>query len=136
MIDAFRNVLLLRRLSVSSSLLVVGAGLAGLGAARAARRSGFAGSVTVVGAETHRPYDRPPLSKDYLLGTVGVADVGLEGTAEDLGVDWRLGTVAPRSTRRTDDSPWPTARSSRRTPWCWPRAPRLGDCPAWRGRTC
>ena len=77
-----------------SSLLVVGAGLAGLGAARAARRSGFAGPVTVVGAETHRPYDRPPLSKDYLLGTVGVADVGLEGTAEDLGADWRLGTVA------------------------------------------
>ena len=79
---------------MSSSLLVVGAGLAGLGAARAARRSGFAGSVTVVGAETHRPYDRPPLSKDYLLGSVGVADVGLEGSTEDLGVDWRLGTVA------------------------------------------
>ncbi|HEY5786316.1 MAG TPA: FAD-dependent oxidoreductase [Microlunatus sp.] len=79
---------------MSSSLLVVGAGLAGLGAARAARRAGFAGSVTVVGAETHRPYDRPPLSKDYLLGTVGTADVGLEGTAEDLAVDWRLGTAA------------------------------------------
>lgn len=79
---------------MSPSLLVVGAGLAGLGAARAARRSGFAGSVTVVGAETHRPYDRPPLSKDYLLGTVGVGDLGLEGSTEELAVDWRLGTVA------------------------------------------
>lgn len=79
---------------MSPSLLVVGAGLAGLGAARAARRSGFAGSVTVVGAETHRPYDRPPLSKDYLLGAVGVGDIGLEGSTEDLAVDWRLGTRA------------------------------------------
>ncbi|GAA3689902.1 FAD-dependent oxidoreductase [Microlunatus aurantiacus] len=77
-----------------SSLLVVGAGLAGLGAARAARQAGFTGSVTVVGAETHRPYDRPPLSKDYLLGTVGVGDIGLEGSTEDLQVDWRLGSVA------------------------------------------
>ncbi len=77
-----------------SSLLVVGAGLAGLSAARAARQAGFAGPVTVVGAETHRPYDRPPLSKDYLLGAVGVGDLGLEGSAEDLQVDWRLGAVA------------------------------------------
>ncbi len=77
-----------------SSLLVVGAGLAGLGAARAARQAGFAGPVTVVGAETHRPYDRPPLSKDYLLGAVGVGDLSLEGSTEDLAVDWRLGSVA------------------------------------------
>ncbi len=77
-----------------SSLLVVGAGLAGLSAARAARQAGFTGPVTVVGAETHRPYDRPPLSKDYLLGAVGVGDIGLEGSTEDLAVDWRLGHVA------------------------------------------
>ena len=77
-----------------SSLLVVGAGLAGLSSARAARQAGFDGPVTVVGAESHRPYDRPPLSKDYLLGTVGVGDIGLEGSTEDLGVDWRLGVEA------------------------------------------
>lgn len=78
----------------SSSLLVVGAGLAGLSAARAARQAGFTGSVTVVGAESHRPYDRPPLSKDYLLGAVGAGDIGLEGSTEDLAVDWRLGAAA------------------------------------------
>lgn len=92
--DAFHHVLLVRRLSVRSSLLVVGAGLAGLSAVRAARQMGFAGPVTVVGAETHRPYDRPPLSKDYLLGAVGVGDLGLEGSSEDLAVEWRLGSVA------------------------------------------
>lgn len=92
--DAFHHVLLVRRLRVRSSLLVVGAGLAGLSAARAARQAGFTGPVTVVGAETHRPYDRPPLSKDYLLGAVGVGDIALEGSTEDLAVEWRLGEVA------------------------------------------
>lgn len=77
-----------------SSLLVVGAGLAGLGAARAARLAGFTGRVRVVGAERHRPYDRPPLSKDYLLGAVGPADLSLEGSTEDLDVDWLLGRSA------------------------------------------
>ncbi|MDN5771892.1 MAG: FAD-dependent oxidoreductase [Microlunatus sp.] len=79
---------------MTSSLLVVGAGLAGLGTARAARQSGFTGSVTLVGAERHRPYDRPPLSKDYLVGSVGAGDIGLEGSTEDLNVEWRLGTAA------------------------------------------
>lgn len=46
--------------------VVVGASLAGLRAVEAARKSGFAGSVTLIGAEPHLPYDRPPLSKVYL----------------------------------------------------------------------
>lgn len=48
------------------SLVVVGASLAGLRAAEAARKAGFEGDVTLVGAEKHLPYDRPPLSKAYL----------------------------------------------------------------------
>lgn len=79
---------------MASSLLVVGAGLAGLGAVRAARQSGFTGDLTLVGAEPHRPYDRPPLSKDYLLGSVGAGDIGLEGSTEALDVTWRLGEPA------------------------------------------
>ncbi|MFT4262242.1 MAG: FAD-dependent oxidoreductase [Nocardioides sp.] len=47
-------------------LVVVGASLAGLRAAEAARKTGFTGSVTLVGAESHLPYDRPPLSKAFL----------------------------------------------------------------------
>lgn len=47
-------------------LVIVGACLAGLRAAEAARKTGYAGEITVVGAERHLPYDRPPLSKAYL----------------------------------------------------------------------
>ena len=41
-------------------LVVVGASLAGLRAVEAARRAGFTGSITLIGAEDHLPYDRPP----------------------------------------------------------------------------
>ena len=47
-------------------LVVVGASLAGLRAVEAARKTGYDGSVTLVGAEEHLPYDRPPLSKAFL----------------------------------------------------------------------
>ena len=49
-----------------ADLVVVGASLAGLRAVEAVRSDGFDGSVTLVGAEEHLPYDRPPLSKDHL----------------------------------------------------------------------
>ncbi|MYW90188.1 FAD-dependent oxidoreductase [Amycolatopsis rubida] len=49
-----------------AGLVVVGAALAGLRAATAARRTGYDGPVTLVGAEPHLPYDRPPLSKAFL----------------------------------------------------------------------
>ncbi|MDT0201693.1 FAD-dependent oxidoreductase [Nocardioides sp. AE5] len=51
-----------------SAILVVGASHAGIHAAASLREGGYAGSITVVGAEDHLPYHRPPLSKDYLLG--------------------------------------------------------------------
>ncbi|MDH6282652.1 NAD(P)/FAD-dependent oxidoreductase [Prescottella agglutinans] len=47
-------------------LVVVGASLAGLRAVEAARADGFDGPITLIGAEPHLPYDRPPLSKAYL----------------------------------------------------------------------
>jgi NADPH-dependent 2,4-dienoyl-CoA reductase/sulfur reductase-like enzyme len=47
-------------------LVVIGASLAGLRAVEAARRSGFRGAITLVGDEAHLPYDRPPLSKEFL----------------------------------------------------------------------
>src|SRR5918992_178316 len=48
--------------------IIVGAGLAGAKAAETLRQEGFDGRVVVVGAESERPYERPPLSKDYLRG--------------------------------------------------------------------
>lgn len=49
-------------------VVVVGAGQAAAAAIRALRRSGFSGPVELVGSERHLPYERPPLSKDILLG--------------------------------------------------------------------
>lgn len=78
------------------SVAVIGASLAGLRAAEALRAAGFDGRLTIVGAERHRPYDRPPLSKHFLLGTATVDDLALTDAAEDvaLAADWRLGVRA------------------------------------------
>lgn len=76
------------------AVTVVGASLAGLSTARALRDQGYDGRLVVIGAEPHRPYDRPPLSKEFLAGTMTEPDLALEGQEEDLGIDWRLGAVA------------------------------------------
>jgi len=51
----------------SSAYVIVGAGLAGAKAAETLRGEGFDGPVVLIGDEAERPYERPPLSKDYLL---------------------------------------------------------------------
>jgi NADPH-dependent 2,4-dienoyl-CoA reductase/sulfur reductase-like enzyme len=78
------------------SIAVIGASLAGLSAARALRAQGFDGELTVVGGEARRPYDRPPLSKEFLAGAVGDNDLALESDDDDLNAQWLLGTHATR----------------------------------------
>jgi 3-phenylpropionate/trans-cinnamate dioxygenase ferredoxin reductase component len=56
-------------LSADSTVVVVGASLAGWRAVETLRAEGFHGSLTLVGEELHLPYDRPPLSKQVLAGT-------------------------------------------------------------------
>ncbi|MGW7484103.1 NAD(P)/FAD-dependent oxidoreductase [Nonomuraea muscovyensis] len=56
-------------MTAGQRVVVVGASLAGVNAVHGLRAAGFAGRVSVVGAEPHVPYDRPPLSKQSLLGT-------------------------------------------------------------------
>ena len=73
-------------------VVVVGAALAGGRAAEALRRAGFDGELTVVGAEEHRPYQRPPLSKQLLAGAWERSQVDLR--LSSLDADLRLGTVA------------------------------------------
>lgn len=73
---------------------MVGASLAGLSAARSLRKQGYDGRLVVIGDETHRPYDRPPLSKEFLAGTIGEADLVLETDDEDLRAEWLLGARA------------------------------------------
>ena len=53
------------------TFVIVGASLAGAKAAETLREEGFDGSVVLVGAEDERPYERPPLSKEYLRGEAG-----------------------------------------------------------------
>ncbi len=75
------------------SIVIVGGGMAGLYSAIALRKYGYSGALTLVGAEAHRPYDRPPLSKDVLHGQ-GVTDPTLPADWDNLGVDLRLGCTA------------------------------------------
>ncbi|MPY99110.1 MAG: FAD-dependent oxidoreductase, partial [Actinophytocola sp.] len=78
-----------------SRLVVVGASLAGLRAVESARRAGFSGAITLLGAEDHLPYDRPPLSKEFLTGDGTPKQFRTEDSLRDkLDVDLRLGTPA------------------------------------------
>ncbi|OZF49436.1 FAD-dependent oxidoreductase [Rhodococcus sp. 14-1411-2a] len=71
-------------------MTVVGASLAGVAAARALRDQGFDGRITMIGDEVYRPYDRPPLSKAFLLGDESAVPLDVD----DLDVHWQLGCAA------------------------------------------
>ena len=78
----------------AQAFIIVGAGLAGAKAAEALRGSGFDGPISLIGAEEHLPYERPPLSKEYLAGkadrdTVFVHDMTWY---RQQGIDLRLGS--------------------------------------------
>ena len=78
-------------------VVIVGASLAGFRAAEELRTRGHAGTITIVGDEPHRPYDRPPLSKQVLTGAKPPESTTLHvasGSVEDLDLDWRLGATA------------------------------------------
>jgi NADPH-dependent 2,4-dienoyl-CoA reductase/sulfur reductase-like enzyme len=76
-------------------IVVVGASLAGLRAVETLREEGFDGELTLVGAERHRPYDRPPLTKEILRGEWQPERLGLRHDPyETLRLDVRLGCLA------------------------------------------
>ena len=78
------------------AVTIVGASLAGLNAAEALRREGFDGRITLMGAENHLPYDRPPLSKQVLAGDwePGRAALTDPEELEEDGIEARLGVRA------------------------------------------
>jgi NADPH-dependent 2,4-dienoyl-CoA reductase/sulfur reductase-like enzyme len=76
------------------AVTVIGASLAGLQAARALRARGYDGRLVMIGDEPHRPYDRPPLSKEFLSRKVEADALRLEDADDDLDADWMLGTAA------------------------------------------
>ena len=76
--------------------VIVGASLAGAKAAETLREEGFDGRVVLVGSEGERPYERPPLSKNYLRGEVGREKVYVhdEGYYAEHDIELRLGRTA------------------------------------------
>src|SRR5215218_85574 len=79
------------------TFVIVGAGLAGAKAAETLREEGFEGRVVLIGAEAERPYERPPLSKDYLRGEADakpyVHDAGFYAEHD---IELRTGTTVER----------------------------------------
>jgi 3-phenylpropionate/trans-cinnamate dioxygenase ferredoxin reductase subunit len=75
------------------TFIVVGASLAGAKAAETLRAEGFDGRLVLIGAEHARPYERPPLSKEYLRGEAGREKVYVheEGFYADHDIELRLG---------------------------------------------
>ncbi len=75
-----------------ANVVIVGAGLAGLRTAEELRVHGYAGAITLIGAEARPPYDRPPLSKKVMIGELD--DTSLRPDLDSLGVDLRLAETA------------------------------------------
>src|SRR4051812_37339743 len=78
--------------------VIVGGGLAGAKAAQALREEGFEGSIVLVSAEPELPYERPPLSKDYLRGESPreKARVHPDGFYEENSIELRTGVTVDR----------------------------------------
>ena len=83
-------------MTIDQTFVIVGASLAGAKAAEGLRIEGFDGRLVLVGAEEERPYERPPLSKEYLRGDVGRETVYVhdENFYADHDIDLRLGRTA------------------------------------------
>jgi 3-phenylpropionate/trans-cinnamate dioxygenase ferredoxin reductase component len=80
-------------MTTDQTFVIAGASLAGAKAAETLRSEGFDGRVVLIGAERERPYERPPLSKDYLRGESGREQVYVheEGFYAEHEIELRLG---------------------------------------------
>ena len=113
--------------------VIIGASLAGAKAAETLREEGFDGRIALIGEEPVRPYERPPLSKDYLQGKAeaDVAFVHDPAYYDKHDIDLRLATPVRRWSQPAARSCSRRASGSATTPSCSPPGPRRG---AWRSR--
>jgi 3-phenylpropionate/trans-cinnamate dioxygenase ferredoxin reductase subunit len=81
---------------MTDDIVIVGSSVGGVRTAEALRRRGFGSRITLIGAETRSPYDRPPLSKAFLTGQAAEDDLALlDGERLDrLELELRLGERA------------------------------------------
>jgi NADPH-dependent 2,4-dienoyl-CoA reductase/sulfur reductase-like enzyme len=81
---------------MTDDVVIVGASVGGVRTAEALRRRGFGGRITLIGAEPHLPYDRPPLSKAFLTGQAAAGDLALldDDRLGRLELELRLGQRA------------------------------------------
>ena len=106
----------------STTFVIVGGGLAGAKAAEALRDKDFDGRIVLFGDEEHLPYERPPLSKEYLAGKKSLERVHrarlrlVPGPRRRLAAGHRVTVAGPAGAHRRV---CPTARRSTTTSCCW-----------------
>jgi 3-phenylpropionate/trans-cinnamate dioxygenase ferredoxin reductase subunit len=85
-------------MAAEQTFVIVGGGMAGAKAAETLREEGFDGRIVLIGAESLRPYERPPLSKDYLRGETEQEKVHVHSEAYygEHDIDLRLGREVSR----------------------------------------
>ncbi len=91
------------RNQTTDGIVIAGGGLAGQRCAETLRRSGYDGPIRMLCAEIHRPYDRPPLSKELLTGEHPVEELPFRPADwyEHKQVDLLLGVARPGSRPRS-----------------------------------
>ena len=101
--------------------VIIGASLAGAKAAETLREEGFTGHIVLLGSELELPYERPPLSKGYLLGKTDKSSIYVHDEHWYPGhhVDLQVGRDGQSpSTAAPSGSSWPAAARSATTGCC------------------
>src|SRR5688500_12891192 len=101
--EGARDAAQLRDIRVSAGVLVVGASQAGLQLAVSLRDLGYSEPITLIGEEPHAPYQRPPLSKEFLTGTAGPETLAFRTPAfyRDAGIELVRGEQVTDATLST-----------------------------------
>ena len=111
-------------------IVIVGAGQAGVQIAESLRQEGYGGELQLLGNESHPPYQRPPLSKKWLLEPGAFGALSLRGAEAlvrrriELKLDTEVAAIDRAASRLqlTNGEQLPTAR------WHWPPAPGRARC--------